>query len=155
MNLPENTHLAYIVWHEAWYHDATHIPGEHPHLMVSASAGGGGCAWEFQIDGYELGGHEVTRVKMFDDAYAALAQMPEFFAALAERQPGTLKQVRAFLDALGAKDETPRVSPYPDRPAKGDPLDEIAKVLRSPDGAIDRLTQIDAIVRSTGRGRQD
>jgi hypothetical protein len=114
MNLPEDTHLAYIVWAEAWYHDAN--SNEEPFLMISASAkgSGGGAAWEFQVDGYELVGKPVTRVKMFYDAYAALAQMPEFFTALAGQQPLTLDEVRAILDGLGAVDETPRVSPYPD-----------------------------------------
>ena len=113
MNLPEDTHLAYIVWHEAWYADTSRDFHEQPHLMVTAAADGGGCAWEFQIAGYELGGSPVTRVKMFEDAYAALAEMPEFFAALAELRPVTLDEVRVILDGLGAVDETPRVSPYP------------------------------------------
>lgn len=117
MNLPEGMHLAYTVTHEAWYWDAVRDArtGEHPHLMVSASTGGQGVGWEFQIDGYDLSG-PVTRVKMFMDAYAALSQVPEFFAALAEQQPTTLDEVREILDGLGAVDETPRVSPYPDRP---------------------------------------
>jgi hypothetical protein len=114
MNLPEDTRLAYTVWQEAWFYDPRN--NEEPFLMVSAAAKGGGVAWEFQIDGYELGGNPVTRVKMFDDSYAALAQLPEFFAALAEQQPGTLDEVRALLGSLGAVDETPRVSPYSDRP---------------------------------------
>ena len=115
MNLPEDTHLAYTVWHEAWYADASRIPGEQPHLMVSAAADGGGVAWEFQIDGYELGKSPVTRVKMFMDSYAAFAQMPEFFATMAEQRPVTLDEVRDILHALGAVDETPRESPYPPR----------------------------------------
>lgn len=116
MSLPEDTHLAYIVWHEAWYYDASRIPGEHPRLMVSASAEGtgGGVAWEFQIDCYDLSG-PVTRVKMFQDAYAAFAQIPEFFEMLAEQQPVTMTEVRDILHALGAVDETPRASPYAER----------------------------------------
>jgi hypothetical protein len=114
MNLPDDTHLAYTVWHEAWYAEASRTPGEKPHLMVAASAkgSGGGVAWEFQVDGYELGGGRVTRVKMFDDAYAALGQMPEFFEMLAAQRPVTLTEVRDILHALGAVDETERVSPY-------------------------------------------
>lgn len=116
MNLPEDTHLAYTVWHEAWYADASRTPGEQPHLMVSASGDDeGGVAWEFQIDDYELGNAPVTRVKIFEDAYAAFADMPEFFAALAERRPVTLDEVREILDGLGAIDETQRESPYPPR----------------------------------------
>lgn len=110
MNLPEGTHLSYIVWHETWYADASRIPGDHPHLMVSAAADEGGCAWEFQIDGYDLSG-PVTRVKMFMDSYAAFAQMPEFFAALEAQRPVTLDGVRAILHSLGAVDETARETP--------------------------------------------
>jgi hypothetical protein len=115
MNLPEGTSLTYIVWHEAWYADASRTPGEHPHLMVSAAADEGGVAWEFQVDGYDLSGSPVTRVKMFEDAYAAFADMPEFFAALAEHRPVTLDEVQDILISLGATDTTPRVSPYPPR----------------------------------------
>jgi hypothetical protein len=156
MNLPEDTHLAYTVWHEAWYADASRIPGELPHLMVSASAkgSGGGVAWEFQVDEEELGREMVTRVKMFDDAYPALTQMPEFFAALAEQQPATLAEVRAILNGLGAVDETERVSPYGNKPAGPDAaLDEIAAAIISDAGAVERLTQIDTVLRRTGRNR--
>ena len=114
MNLPEDTHLSYIVWHEAWYADASRIPGDKPHLNVQAAADDGGVAWEFQIDGYDLSG-PVTRLKMFQDSYAAFAQMPEFFEMLAEQRPVTLTEVRDILHALGAVDETPRESPYPPR----------------------------------------
>jgi hypothetical protein len=114
MNLPAGTHLAYIVWHEAWYSRVPNLPQDHPHLMISASTGGQGVGWEFPVEGYELCGRPVTRVKMFYDSYAAFAQVPEFFSALAEQQPLTLDEVRAILDSLGAVDETPRVSPYPE-----------------------------------------
>jgi hypothetical protein len=111
--LPEGTHLAYIVWDETWYSREPNTRREHPHLMVSASTGGPGVAWEFTVEEYELGdGKPVTRVKMFYDAYAAFAQLPEFFSALADQQPVTLDEVRYILDSLGAVDETPRVSPY-------------------------------------------
>ena len=112
MNLPEGSHLAYIVWHEAWYAEASRTPGEHPHLMVQTAHEGGGVTWAFQIDGHELGGSLVTRVKMFDDSYGAFAQIPEFFAALADGGPATLGDIMEILDGLGAVDETPRVSPY-------------------------------------------
>lgn len=130
MNLPEDTHLAYTVWHEAWYADATRDATEHPNLMVAASAkgSGGGVAWEFQIDGYELGGKPCTCVEMFDDAYAALAQIPEFFTALTERQPGTIEEIRAILDGLGAVDETERVSPYTGRPAASPATYSLAEI---------------------------
>jgi hypothetical protein len=119
MNIPEDCHLAYIVSHEAWYWDASRAPGENPHLSVSASGkgSGGGVAWEFDIEEMELGGKPVTRVKVFDDAYAAFAQVPELFAALADGGGTTLAAVRDLLDMLGAVDETERVSPYAEKPA--------------------------------------
>jgi hypothetical protein len=49
---------------------------------------------------------------MFHDAFAAFAEVPEFFDALTDLQPRTLKAVTAILDDLGAKDATPRVDPY-------------------------------------------
>lgn len=118
MNLPADTHLAYIVWQEAWYSQpGSGVPYEKPYLMVMASAKGtgGGVAWEFPIEEDDLGG-PVTRVLMFDDAYDAFVQMPEFFAALVEEKPKTLDAVRTILDRFGAVDETDRVSPYAVRP---------------------------------------
>ena len=117
MNLPEDTHLAYVAMHEAWYAGASHI--DHPQLAIEASHKGGGCVWEFTAEEYELGGRQVVRVKMFFDSFAAYAQMPEFFAALAEQgESATLDSVRAALDALGAVDETERETPLRYRDAK-------------------------------------
>jgi hypothetical protein len=110
MNLPEHTHLAYILIHEAWWAAANHI--DHPQLSISASHKGGGCAWEFTAEQDELGGRQVVRVKMFFDSFAAYAQMPEFFAALAEQgESATLDSVREVLDSLGAVDETEHETP--------------------------------------------
>jgi hypothetical protein len=110
MDLPEHTHLAYVASHEAWYAHANQI--SHPQLSIMASHKGGGVAWEFSAEEYELGGRQVVRVRMFFDSFAAYAQMPEFFAALAEQgETATLDSVRAALDALGALDETERETP--------------------------------------------
>lgn len=110
MNIPDDCHLAYIVSHEAWYWAVSRTPDEKPHLNVQASARGssGRAAWEFDISEHELGGKLCTRIEMFDDAYAAFADIPEFFVLLREHQPGTLREVRAILDGLGAVDETQR-----------------------------------------------
>jgi hypothetical protein len=112
MNLPDDTHLAYIVSHEAWYYRGDGKPS----LSVSASANGGGVAWEFEIEEMELGGKPVTRVKVFDDAYAAFAQVPELFAALADGAGTTLTACRGLLDMLGAADETGRTGPRGEAP---------------------------------------
>lgn len=114
MNISDDCHLAYIVSHEAWYWSAARTPGEKPHLNVQASArgSGGGVAWEFDVSEHELGGKPCTRIEMFDDAYEAFAQIPEFFVLMREHQPGTLREVRGILDGLGAVDETQRTDPY-------------------------------------------
>jgi hypothetical protein len=119
MQLPEDTHLAYHVWSEAWYTKA--VRDKRPSIGVAASAQGtgGGVAWAFQITQYELGGKDCTLIEAFSDAYAAFTQVPELFAAFAEHAPGTLAEVRGILDNLGAVDETARVDPHIKRhPAK-------------------------------------
>ena len=83
MQLPEDCRLAYIVSHEAWY--ARSMPDRQPEMSVMAAAEGGGCAWEFTITeaDFENRGMHPISVRLFDDAFAAFAQIPEFFAALA------------------------------------------------------------------------
>jgi hypothetical protein len=125
MKLPEGTHFAYTVTSEAWWFRG----GEAPNVMVAASAKGqgGGVAWEFSIDEIELGGKPVTQVKVFDDAYAAFTQIPEFFAALADEAPATVAAVVALLDQLGAIDETDRVGPRDAMAKSRGPHDETVR----------------------------
>lgn len=114
MSLPEGTHLAYVVNHEAWY-ASTVLADEPPTVMVQASAEGegGGVAWEFPVeDGSHLIGRPGLRLKMWGDSWEAFAQVPEFFAVLAGGEVATLDDLRGLLDSLGAVDETARVSPY-------------------------------------------
>jgi hypothetical protein len=114
--LPEDCHLAYIVSHEAWYANA--MPERHPEINVVAAADGGGCAWEFMVEEVDLGsGGTPIRVKVFDDAFAAFEEMPEFFASLAAEKTGTLDGVRSILDRMGAVDETDRTR-HGELPAK-------------------------------------
>jgi hypothetical protein len=108
VNIPDDCYLAYIVSHEAWYWSASRSPGEKPHLNVQAASNGGGVAWEFDVSEYHLGGEPCTHIEMFDDSYAAFADIPEFFVLLREHQPGTLCEVRGILDGLGAMDKTQR-----------------------------------------------
>jgi hypothetical protein len=116
--LPEDCHLAYIVTREAWYANA--LPDRHPEINVLAAAEGGGCAWEFTVEEVDLGHRDpAVRVKVFDDAFAVFAQIPEFFAALAAAKVTTLDEVRSVLDGMGAADETERRSErYGEIPAK-------------------------------------
>ena len=109
MNIPEDCYLAYVVSHEAWYWEAACASvGDKPHLNVQAAAHGGGVAWEFEVSEHYLGDQFCTRIEMFDDAYAAFADIPEFFALMREHQPGALREVRGILDGLGAADVTKR-----------------------------------------------
>jgi len=98
--LPEGTHLAYVVAHEAWYRKVV----DQPAIQVAAAADGG-QAWGFTVDEYSFG---AIHVGVFEDAFAAFAQIPEFFAALASEGAATLDDVRRILDAMGAADETDR-----------------------------------------------
>ena len=118
MQLPEDCHLAYIVTHEAWYANA--MPDRQPEIYVTATTEDDGSAWEFGIreaDFENRGVHPIS-VHVFDDAFAAFAQIPEFFAALAAEEVTTLGGVRTLLANLGAADETERKGAGGDLPAK-------------------------------------
>lgn len=111
MQLREDCRLTYVVAHEAWY---GRVPGviERPQLNVCASAQGGGVAWEFLVTQHDFGkGNTPIRLDVFDDAFAAFNEIPEFFAALGEKEPRTLADVVAILAAMGATDDTQRERP--------------------------------------------
>jgi len=116
MNLPADTHLAYYVFHEAWY--ASVDPSRRPNVMICASAkgAGGGVAWEFEVSEYDLRG-PTLRVEMFADSWTAFADLPELFTAMASGGISSLDELRNFLDTLGAEDETARSDPQ--RPTAG------------------------------------
>ncbi|MEU6725536.1 hypothetical protein ABZ917_17655 [Nonomuraea wenchangensis] len=107
MKIPEDCRFAYVVSHKAWYCDVIDAPS----VTVCASALGGGVAWEFAIKEVELGGSPVIRAGVFNDAFAAFEQIPEFFATLGEERPSTLDAVVEILGRLGAVDETEYVRP--------------------------------------------
>jgi hypothetical protein len=131
--MPEDCHLAYVVSHEAWY---ARQPGivDQRHIMVMASSSGGGCAWEFSVTEHDFGSHgRAIKVGVFDDAFAAFAQIPEFYAALVAEKVETLDETRALLDRMGAVDETertPRGTPEPSGVVRP-PTWEIGRVLRA------------------------
>lgn len=104
--LPEDCYLAYIVMHEAYWAPRTWIPNEKPTVMVQAASNGGGVGWEFEVQDYAS--LNAVRVGVFSDSWAAFAQIPEFFAALAAGEVSSLADVRALLDRLGAVDRTER-----------------------------------------------
>jgi hypothetical protein len=136
-DLPDDTHLAYTDYREAWYGK-----GEKT-LMVAASAKGtgGGVAWEFEVKEHDFDNHgKPIRIGVFDDAFDAFTQIPEFFAVLAAKNTGTLDEVIGVLRSMGAVDETDRTSPYTEatRPAERDMQVVSAAILagaREPDEA--------------------
>jgi hypothetical protein len=98
--------LAYVVSQEAWY---AHVlrDGQND-LQVMARHPDGSVLWEFTVRQEHLGG-DCLRLAMFNGAFAAFADIPDFFAALRTRSPATLNGLRQILDGLGAWDVTQRV----------------------------------------------
>jgi hypothetical protein len=112
MNLPDDCRLTYIITHETWYWPIT-PRRQRRGIGIHATSSGGGVAWEFYVEERDLG-HRIPalELRMFDDAWMAFDQIPEFFAGLREvAEGGRLSDVREFLDRLGAVDETARTSP--------------------------------------------
>ncbi len=108
MNLPDGCELVYIVPGEAWYRNS--VKDELPSVQVVAHYRYGGCDWEFDVQEgylYSDGGPSLL-LRMFDDAWGAFDQIPEFFTALQTQQPHTLTELRRLLDSIGARDVTQR-----------------------------------------------
>lgn len=94
--------LRYTIIHEAWYRHVT----ESIEIVVGRYDPDGGCYWEFTV---RKVGDIGVRVDVFDDAWAAFTEIPEFFARLAAiGRRATLDDVRGILDGLGSQDATQR-----------------------------------------------
>jgi hypothetical protein len=109
--------LAYAVGHEQWW---ARMPDfgmkpEHPEVFVHCRYEDSerGTDWEFGVRWHDFGSNGgALRVEVFNDAWVAYADWPEFFAALAsDDRPATLDQLRLLLDHLGVEDITDRVAP--------------------------------------------
>jgi hypothetical protein len=108
MNLPRDCFLDYVITKEAYYAHVTRAHSD-PEIWIRASAREGGVAWEFSA--VQVGNIGV-KLDVFDDAWQAFNDLPEFFQSLAARGKGvTLDDVRETLDRLGAVDSTQRVDP--------------------------------------------
>lgn len=104
--------LTYLVCAETWYANTLN-DADSPDLYISATSNEGGQHWEFGvIDRTAVMGHPCLELRLFSDALAALADLPEFFAAMAAEQPRDLNAVRAILDRIGAVDGTVRERPW-------------------------------------------
>jgi hypothetical protein len=110
MNLPPGAVFAYSFEPEAryWPTVTASNPDQVPDITVMASHLGGGRHWEFLIEDPGTGELRLSRHSDPEDLEAARAQVPEFFAAMAELRPRTLEEVRAVLARLGAVDVTLR-----------------------------------------------
>ena len=106
--------MTFTVCHEAWYTERNR-PQE---LMITKAHRGGGCKWEFGVRANP--DINAIRAEVFEDAFAAFAEVPDFFAGLAELgKDATIGDVVALCAALGYTDTTPRE--HPDG-VKSDPL---------------------------------
>lgn len=104
MSLPEGTHLVYM--------DNRRNQGHRREVIevMLRPIGGGTWAtseWKFGVEEYDLFGTNPICVEVFDDAFAAFTQIPEFFTSLATENITTLDALEALLLRLGAADETP------------------------------------------------
>ncbi len=106
MNLPESC----VLWTRARLQGET--PSVYVGVWVTDEAGSyTETLWEFLVEEHHLSGRALC-VYLFDSAWPAFAQIPEFFEALSgEDAPRTLADVRAVLDRLGATDVTARTRP--------------------------------------------
>lgn len=106
---PAGHRYAYIVWDEQW-----HAREPEHRIVIARESDQGGAAWEFNIVSHadrlrRIQSGTYLRVEIFDDAWQAFTEIPELFAALAERKPPTLDALRGLLDELGLVDTTRRV----------------------------------------------
>ena len=107
-----------FIWYsQAWY--SKNIPKDE--TIDSISIGmyhpGDGTSGEFVVDWIMLGGKLTPQLRVFDDAWSALAQFQDVLAAMAERdgENVTPEQMAALLLECGVVDQTQRESPYQDR----------------------------------------
>jgi hypothetical protein len=110
--------LSYVISHEAHYKSV--VKGREINVHREALTEDGkhdGVYWEFGFEWHDLPSHgDTPQLRMFDDSWAAFAEVPELFAALARRHTADGNNVSmppaavaALLDSLGFTDVTPRV----------------------------------------------
>ncbi len=106
MNLPADAFLDYVIAKEAYY---ARVTRDEPEIQIRASSREDGVHWEFSA--IQVGNIGV-QICIFDDAWQAFTDLPEFFQALTGRGKGaTLDDVRDILDGLGGVDSTQRMEP--------------------------------------------
>ncbi len=106
----EDYRYTYTVNAEAWYFADPRVPARRDDLrkmVVAREHVGGGVAWEFTVQEYDLGG-PALQIRLFHDAWDAFADIPELFEELRSHSPRTLASLRTMLDELGFIDSTAR-----------------------------------------------
>jgi hypothetical protein len=113
----DESRLSYVVSHEAWYWPASNITGDVASVSIMREAltdgAHDGVHWEWTVKWVLLGGSVAAEVSMFDDAWAAILEVPELFGRLASLAPNPTPDVvvRMLADS-GFHDATVRVDPY-------------------------------------------
>lgn len=106
--------LRHVLVRETWHHSLSAMKQDTDVLNISVGPeSGGGVFWEFTITQGDAGGAEL-RVKLFDDAWGAFTEIPEFFAGLAALgRDASVEEVVDLLTSLGSVDATVRERPQP------------------------------------------
>jgi hypothetical protein len=109
--------LEYIVEPESWtaqrFRNLT-LPGRREPLGIHIRKAhrDGSSDWEFTIvDTSAQVGTPGLELRIHDDAFPALTEIPSLFTALGQDQPFSLGFVRRILDRLGFVDATVRTDP--------------------------------------------
>jgi hypothetical protein len=105
---------------EAWYRETASIGRDSvDEVMIGFYAHTGGTSGEFCIRWRTISGHAVPRLEAYDDAWDALANMPELLALFASVDNQNIKPVELCgkLVELGYQDRTPRDNPYEEKAA--------------------------------------
>ncbi|MGY5210019.1 hypothetical protein [Nocardia gipuzkoensis] len=110
------TTTAYVLVHEAWYTNPARV--QRPTLTIAIRDQDSDEAAEFEFEELPpgtLAPDSSLKLRLFDDAFGALAQLPEFLAALSAERPTTIAELVTILDRLGARDITVRTRPGDER----------------------------------------
>ena len=61
-----------------------------PHLLIGNYAPDGTCEYEFLLAWSVVGGKDAIELRVYDDAWKCLVDMPELMSYLAQFEPDTL-----------------------------------------------------------------
>lgn len=102
----------YIVASRAWYAETT-LRARDVTEQISVSYRKGKHSWEIIIRLYSLTpSRSAFCIEMFEDTWAAFADVPDLFRALADRgEDVDVGEIEATLTELGFKDATPETNP--------------------------------------------